>query len=76
VRERLYRGVPATMEYINEILDIFKRQKQQIYAVINNFSLLAPSTKKDMTDYLDGFYATINNPKEVRDTFLNVERGQ
>jgi hypothetical protein len=73
VQERLYRGVPATIDSLNNVFEIFKQQQQQIYATINNFNLLTPSTKKEMTEYLDGFYATINNPEEVKRTFINVQ---
>ena len=74
VQQRLYRGFPRTIEEINEVLDIFKKQQQNIYATINNFSLLLPHSKREMTDYLDGFFATINDPREVKDVFITNAR--
>ncbi len=70
VRERMYRGLPRNVVELNEVLDIFKQQKEKIYALINNFNLLTSNNKRDMTDYLDDFYKTINNPKDVQSVFL------
>ncbi len=74
VRERLYRGFPRTMDELNIALDGFKKQKDNIYAVINNCSLLHPVFKKEMTDYLDEFYNTISNPKSVEHIFIEDAR--
>jgi len=76
VRQRLYRGFPRTMEELNSVLDIYKQQKGNIYALINNFNLFTSATKKELTDYLDEFYDTINNPSEVKRTFIDHARTQ
>jgi hypothetical protein len=74
VRQRLYRGFPRTMDELNVVLDIYKGQKENIYALVNNFNLFTNTTKKEVTDYLDGFYKTINNPSEVKKTFIDNAR--
>jgi hypothetical protein len=76
VRERLYRGFPRSMEELKEVLAIYNEQKTNIYAAINNFSLFTSSTKKEMTDYLDEFYTTINDPAEIKATFITGARRQ
>jgi hypothetical protein len=76
VRERLYRGFPRTMEELNIVLDVFKKQKDNIYASINNFNLLTPVTKQEMTKYLDEFYQTIKNPARVKEVFITNARTQ
>ncbi|HEY4326956.1 MAG TPA: hypothetical protein VGN20_23420 [Mucilaginibacter sp.] len=76
VRVRLYRGFPRAMEELNIATDIFKKQKENIYTLINNFSLLAPYSKKEMTHYLDDFFRTINDPKSVKDVFITNARTQ
>jgi len=76
VRDRIYRGFPRTMDELNDVLEVFRKQKDNIYATINNFSLLKPSTKKEMTKYLDEFYETINNPSKVQSTFITYARKQ
>ena len=74
VRERLYRGFPRTMEELNEVLAIFKKQKEKIYAVINNFNLLTTKSKKDMINYLDDFFYMINQPEMVQNVFIRNAR--
>jgi hypothetical protein len=76
VRERLYRGFPRTMEELNIVLDVFNKQKPNIYALINNFDLLTPRTKKEMTLYLDEFYKTISSQYTVKDVFITNARTQ
>ncbi len=76
VRERLYRGFPRSMEELNEALDIFKRQKEKIFAMINDFDLLTTKSKKDMTNYLSDFFNLINRPEVVQDVFIRNARTQ
>jgi len=74
VRERLYMGQPATREELDEVFDVFNKQKAPIYAMINNFNLFTPVTKRDLTGYLDKFYKTINDPSKAKSTFIKVAR--
>jgi hypothetical protein len=74
VRQRLYRGYPRTMQELNDILYIFQQQKDKIYATVNNFDLLTPASKRDLTGYLDDFYNTIKDPKAVKDVFITNAR--
>ena len=74
VRERKYRGFPRTMEELNQVLDIFKKQKTNIYAIVNNFSLLTKASKEDITGYLDEFYKTIDNSRDVENVFITNAR--
>ena|SRR5665213_3505057 len=74
VRQRVYWGFPRTMEELNDVLDIFNKQKANIYALINNLIILTAETKSGMIDYLDDFYRTINNPAAVKRTFITNAR--
>jgi hypothetical protein len=74
VKDRLYRGYPRTVAELSEVINIFNKQKENIYSLINNFSLLDDNTKKDMIDYLEEFYATINNPSKMREAFVTNAR--
>lgn len=76
VQTRLYRGFPRTITELDNVLGIFKAKKAAIYATINNFKLLDNATKEDMIKYLDGFYDTINDPDEVKSTFITNARKQ
>ena len=74
VEERVYRGFPRTMEELNEVFAIFNQQKDNIYALINNFELLLPKTKTGMKYYLDSFYNLIKKPGDVKTVFIDGAR--
>ncbi len=74
VRTRLYRGFAEPPDVINEVVDIFKKQKDSIYALINNFNLLSSKSKNELTSYLDDFFKLINNPARVKYTFIQNAR--
>ncbi len=74
VQQRVYRGFPRTMDELNAALTIFKQQKENIYALINNFNLLTSSGKKEMISYLEEFYQIIGNPNLVKSKFIDNAR--
>ncbi|MFN2457126.1 MAG: hypothetical protein ABR502_02885 [Chitinophagaceae bacterium] len=74
VRERLYRGFPRTTEELQKIFDVYNKRKDKIYSLINNCQQLQAGHKKDMISYLDEFYKSINNKKEVQRIFLDNAR--
>ena len=74
VQQRMYRGFPRSMDELNDALGIFKQQKENIYALINNFSLLTSSSKKEMISYLEEFYKIIDNPNLVKSKFSDNAR--
>ena len=65
VRDRLYRGRCANNAHIAASVQAFKTRQQEIYSLITDLEPLAPSTKKKLTRYLDGFYKVIDNPKRI-----------
>ncbi len=71
VRDRLYRGAPVRKDELTPVLDYFNQSKAAIYTTINNFDLITDTSKKEMTDYLDEFYATINSLAAVHRIFLS-----
>ena len=74
VRQRLYRGYPRTQDELNAAFAIFNKQKESIYSLIKNFDLLSEKTRKNMIDYLDDFYKTINNSGQVKSIFIEQAR--
>src|SRR5438045_7766821 len=70
VRQRLYRGFARTEEELNEAIAIFNKQKEKIYLLIRSFDLLTEKNRKNITDYLDDFYKTINNNSQVKTIFI------
>jgi hypothetical protein len=74
VTTRVYRGFPRSMPELQQVLDTFRLMKKDIYALINNFSLLNDKNKQGMIGFLDGFYAEIKNPDIVKSVFIEHAR--
>jgi len=56
VRERIYLGRCRSEEDFLKSLQEFSDKKEEFYKIIREFSLINEKTKKDMIQYLDGFY--------------------
>jgi len=76
VTQRVYRGFSRTQEEINETLELFKQQKENFYSLVNNFELLTSGSKKNMINYLEGFFDLINKPREVKSVFIDNARSE
>ena len=74
VTERVYRGFPRNMEELQLVFDDFRKQKDNIYKLIQNFTLLKERARKDILEYLDEFYKTINNRTLVQSIFIDNAR--
>jgi hypothetical protein len=62
------------MEELQVSLNVFKEKKAGIYALIDGFELLPPYVRREMTEYLNQFYLTIDKPAEIRGTFIDGAR--
>jgi hypothetical protein len=74
VQQRLYRGFPRTMDELETAFKVFNEQKENIYKLIMDFEPLTMRNRKDMISYLDGFYQTINRPRDVQYIFIENAR--
>ncbi len=74
VTERVYRGFPRKMEELQATMTIYKGKKEAIYSLINNFALLAARTKKELINFLDDFYSTINDKRQLQNIFIDNAR--
>jgi len=74
VKERAYRGFPRKMEELQATFDIFRNKKESILSLINNFSLLQSRSKKELTEYINEFYNTINDKRQVQNIFIDNAR--
>lgn len=73
VTERVYRGFPRMMEELETAFAVFRSKKESIMSLINS-SLLTDRNKKELVSYLEEFYKTINNKKEVQRVFIDNAR--
>jgi hypothetical protein len=76
VSQRVYRGFSRTPEELDAAIQVFNSKKDDIYKLVNNFELLSANVKKASIAYMDEFYKTINNPKDVKYVFITKCRTQ
>jgi len=76
VTQRLYRGFPRTMIELQDVLEVFNQQKENIYSLIKNFEPLSSQNKKDMIGYLDDFYKVISDSRSVHYEFIDKARNE
>jgi hypothetical protein len=74
VTERVYRGFGRTMEELESTFEIYRKQKDNITSLIMNFPFLKDRTKKEAVDYLNEFYKTINDKRQVKSEFIDNAR--
>lgn len=74
VTERVYRGFPRQMDELQTSFALFRDKKEEIIALINNCAMLADRNKKELVSYLNEFYKTINDKKEVQKIFIDNAR--
>ena len=74
VKERAYRGFPRTMDELQATFEIFKSKRDAINSLINNFVPLQARNKKELVSYLDEFYKTINDKRQVQSIFIDNAR--
>jgi hypothetical protein len=72
VRERRYLGVCRTKETFMNALKEFSDKKNELLKVINDFPFLKEKSKKDIVNYLSGFFSGIEKGNSV----LNKIQGE
>ena len=74
VRERLNRGFPRTMEELKVVVQLFNDKKEKIMGLIKNNEYLNSREKSKTVQYVEDFYKTINNEKELQRIFVDGGR--
>jgi hypothetical protein len=65
VRERRFDGICRSKEVFQKDLDLFLAKKDEFYKVIADFPYINQKGKKDMTDYLDGFFDQLAGKRDL-----------
>ena len=71
VTDRYYQGHARTMEELEAVLSIFKEKEDTIMQYVNNFDLLKPNERKDITGYINQFYHIIKDNSSVKYYFIS-----
>jgi hypothetical protein len=74
VRERLNRGFPRTMEELKVAVQLFNDKKELIMGLIKNNEFLISKEKTNLVNYIEDFYKTINNDRELKSIFVEGGR--
>lgn len=70
VRKRLYRGRCSNNEHLQETIEHFTSRRDEIMALLSNFSLASNSSMKTMTRYIDRFYSLIASDSNINKHFV------
>ncbi len=74
VTERNYRGFSRQIEELQDEASVFLAQKNNIYKLVNEFTLLPPSTRKEITRFLDEFFVMLTKPGQMKAEFIKNAR--
>ena len=75
IRERLYRGYCAHNQKLAEAAAHFQQQKTKILDLFINNSRLNAKTRENALEYIEGFYAILNNPQRFQREIIDKCRG-
>jgi hypothetical protein len=64
VRERIFIGICRSKDVYQKDLDLFLAKKEAFYSVIREFPYVNQKVKKDMIDYLDGFFNQLEGRRD------------
>jgi len=75
VKKRVFRGICRVNNY-SATIKFYQSKKNELYSVINNASFLDAKNRSELINYLDDFYTTLNNPKEVNKKIIKTCRAK
>jgi hypothetical protein len=75
VRDRIYRGLCSSAPGLPTVFALFNEKKEAIYQLYRGQPELDPKVVEETIKYLDEFYATINDPRQVEREFTRRCRG-
>jgi hypothetical protein len=70
VRSRVYRGRCSSNELLAETLDKFEASRLEIYGLVDALIDLDDRNRKQVTKYLDSFYAAIEDDKKIQKNLI------
>ncbi len=72
INKRLFRKLCHTQEILPDILAEYKKKKEAIYALCDTFTEIKKKDMTRITEFIDAFYATLDDPEAVQQVFFNV----
>jgi hypothetical protein len=63
--QRVYRGYCVNNGHVGDSVDRFIQARETLYALVAEQEALEPSVRRNIAEYMDEFYAVIDDPREV-----------
>jgi len=77
VKERYYLGLCRPADHYQQLFDFYLSKEKDLYEHIDRASFLHPAARKQMTEYLAGFFKTLKEPRLTkRDILQNCNKGR
>ncbi|NCF72023.1 MAG: hypothetical protein GWP67_00840 [Gammaproteobacteria bacterium] len=70
VKERLYRGRCTNNDRLPETIALYNAKQEQVMAVLREVEDASQRSMKLMTNYVKGFYSTINSQRRINGEFV------
>ena len=67
VKERFYLGPCREKEDLETTFQLFNSKKSSILSTCDNFAKISPSSHQSVSNYIQDFYAILENPKQKED---------
>jgi hypothetical protein len=71
VVDRLYRGPCRTVEEFDQAAAPFRAKRTEMLALVDQMRDLAPQTRGEVKDYLEGFFRSIDKPASIRKALVD-----
>ena len=71
VTDRLYRGPCRSVDAFNAAAEPFRARQADMRAAIDSVGELNNAHKREIKDYLDGFFRRIATPESIKKTFVD-----
>jgi len=75
IRQRLFRGFCAQNQTLEQAVERFREKKPEILALFEENPHLNNKSKSKAVDYIEDFYAVINDPKRYKKEITDKCRG-
>jgi len=70
VGQRLYRGYCVNNAYVEGSVARFRDARDELYALVSGQEELEPNVRENIAEYMDGFYAVIDDPARLEEEII------
>ena len=71
VQERLYRGICSNNDKLAATIQQFREKKNDVFAIIDEMTMLSSNSRNSATRFLDLFYKRIDDERYIQREFYD-----